>query len=358
MNEDKKLDNLLSLEEPHVDQRTFKKIKRGMNQSFLKRMVVYTLVIALLIGAGYFGFGKLKEATNYNPRSEKIEGYYNEYPDVDGSEEMQNDFQQLIAVYISVANPGVRYMPLFGDSAYKNLGYGSYEYYGSYYSYLETSVYGAPDTTIKVNHDRIDLNVSYVMNQFYVKEVEEQAEEKRYELSATEKRMHDEQLKKDLVELPDSALVDTTVSFVKPMDFDEIVQYITERSLEANVEYFATAIHGSQTIGFSTMTYTEVCSKSYPGLCGGITYSAAGLQETYKSSLTLLKDHSEFLNRVISGQYMIGVINKEVENIEHHASKVYGLRLVVDKEAALRLLEDENTYYMQVFDAKFSPLQQ
>lgn len=356
MNEDKKIDDLLSMDTEDIDQKTFKKIKHGMNMNFVKRMLVYTLIVALVLTGAYFGINKLKELTSYNPVNEKIEGYYNVFGDEEDSIDRQ-DFQMLVSAYISVANPGVVYVPLFGDGSYTNLGSGNYEYYGKYISYLDRINYGESEDIIEVSNRRIQLNTMFHVYQFYSKDKQITDEDNYPQLSENEIAKQHEALKKDINNLPESAQVDISISFDTLMSFDQFVTYKQSILADVDVQYIATNIRDINTLGFSPLYFPQVCSTSYPGLCGDVVYTEEGLKEVYASSLKLLKDHSEFLQRAINYPYVIDVINDEVEKLKNDETKIYGIRLVVDKQTALKLLQNENTYYMQVFDAKFSPLQ-
>lgn len=362
MKEDK-FEELLEMEDDLSLKEVNKKIKRQMHKQIYSRVIL--ILLALFVGwqGIYHGTSFLCERFNYDPMNEN-----SIVADPDSSVYPQG-FHVLMGTFVNMYDPGKQYV----GSYYTKLGFGRYEVTAKLYNLFEPlSIDGADNMEINIHRSSLSgMNTDYTINLY--KYYDENADE-TYLKNLEEK--YDFSIE-DIQELPNSAIIDVSLSFQKTYTLDETLLFINQYQ-DSDFIWLANHIKGeiAEGIALYDIYYNELANKEdYPNfylekepLMNDISkkkYASQSLtsdiiQQRYLSQLKLLLDHEDFvqlLTTYYGGMITYESLQERYEEALNHEIPVIGVRGYVKKQDLLDMFENNELKYVYVHDVKLSSLQ-
>ena len=365
-----------------------KSVEKQINKEITKRVVtILTSILvvgAILVSALSYGTDLYYKNKYYNPFKE--EGAAEMYPylvDEETAQEITFDelpdensaaygngknyyYSQynyyLMSNFVSTFFPG--YIYLAGGSEIEDLGNGNYKINGAF------------------GRRKLDVNVEILQNEYYIEQSESSLNYssgiETYFLERSGRSAYDEQkdiyltqtLIPEVESMPDSSLFEVYVTYENPIPLEE---WNKDNLPVYDYRYALTKFGEGQlrSVGFtlkdgSSSLYMQNAQHKYTlSYANDIDFSGCFVDfekntsddyyEYYKMRLSILKEHPKFVSTVEIGiNEVSGIVESELEKVENRAVLVEGYLAHVDKEEFLEILKDENTYYVQVKDVKYS----
>lgn len=337
------------------------KIYRQMNKKIYSKVIKGFIGICLVITALFFGTSQLFNIIYYNPNQEE------EFLKDDNS----NEFEVLFSTYYQMLHPGMMYVPemLREDTTIKSLGFGRYEMFGSICNSFDSFIIGPDTNAINFNKDfRLEISRSKV--HIYGHDVAFQVDEFKVPQTDILTGGYDlNDMKKEIKKLPDSSYLDVSLSFENYMSLEAIcdiihkypntVQWLALKDQEMDIVNFAAG--GMSLEGFQFWTLDAEANKKYPMFdlpMDNNEITANDLKQNYLSKLQLLIDHPDFIKAM--SNYNGGVSTQKLEENYKKAEKemlAYGMRVYVDKEELLKMINEYDISYININDVKISRFQ-
>lgn len=348
-----KLNELLEMDEDDFQQKDIdKKVKRQMRKQIYLRVIIILVVLAVVWQGIYHGTSFVLDYTNYQPMNENSIVVTEDTNDLQG-------FHVLMATYVNMFYPGKVYM--MGN--YEKQGFGKYVVSAKIQD-LKNRLYADGVTNVTYTIDRSELTVDTNENDMFVRTISEY-----YDESASEeyKKFIDEEgaysfSKKDIEELPDSAVLDVSLSFQHANTLEETITFIN-RYQDSRFVWIATHVENQIAEGFSLYdaeAYEINNEAQYPNFYLDLEdYTAQQLTDHYLSKLRLLKDHPEFISLLSSWGFNISSewLEDKYNEIEKNGIHAIGLRGYVKKQDLLKMIENNEVYYVYINDVNLSSLQ-
>lgn len=323
-----------------------------MKKSF-KIIGVVLVVFALLLG-GYHGISSIITHNNYNPGNEE------KFID---NEDLNWEFGTLLSIYIDMSYSGVSLVNEHydGECDYTDKGFGNYEFYSKLQNSYEDLKLTNPYNVIfninqsKLTYEELDEENWFetILNEFV------DIENSSSQLDNIVKK--DNNLYKEINDLPDSALVDISISFNKKKSASDIISYINDYD-NSTLTYLVLGFEEDHFYGMSLnsilpVTLTKEAIEKYPNLYieSEDTLSEALLQQNYLSRLQLLMDHQDFIDLIKESSLNknIDTLEERYNNVENEFS-VYGIRGLFAKKDLISLISENESLYIQIHDVVLS----
>lgn len=328
----------------NVDQKIKKNLRR---QIYLKIMIVI-VALALIITLIYRGTDMILTSTNYNPIDEK-----NIVLNQD-----EHGFHLLMNSMINLYFPG----KLYSGVGYTNLGFGCYEITAKIQDAFDPLyIDGQYNYTLQIQRSHLEVlnqsneTLSIMLNEYYD---ENQSESyKEYFLDQWQFN------REDIEELPDSAVLDVSLSFPYTYTLQEAIDFMNQYT-SCQFVWLATNVEGQIAEGFSLYDgilydLSDDIKLQYPNLYLEQDITVEALENHYLSLLQLLLDHPDFIS-LLSTYYGQDV---SLENMNHRYQKAkqnidaIGVRGYVSKTDFEKMLDQGDIYYSYIHDVKLSKLQ-
>lgn len=358
MNE-KELDQLLEIDEK-TDLTFNKSLRKKINKKIYIRSIITVIVACLIVISGYYGISYIMSWENYNPYHET---------GIVGSDDaaIEEDFELLMQTYIEMIFSGKRYIST--NSAEKpsitSLGFGNYKLVAKIESrFAPTKFDGQSNTIFTISHSQLtNVETTQVDTLSLVVDEFKDPKNKHFQAVTTLKDIKDE-----LNNLPDSTVLDVSISFKDYKSLDDIIEF-KKRYPNTTMNWLALkdqetsrvqGISGGMSL-FDNVYYslTDEASKKYPHFYLEDQLTAEKLKQNYLSRLQLLIDHPDFINMLssYSGSEISQDMLQEKYNKAKKEMKGYGLRLYTNKQDLLAMLEGDNISYVYINDLKLSQYQ-
>jgi len=360
MNE-KELDQLLRIDEN--ENITFDtSLRKKINKKIYIRCIIVAVAVCLVIVCGYFGTSYFLDFINYNPYQE--EGIL-EY---DSDTELNHNFDLLMQTYIEMTYPGKVYLPI-GDLENQNIkssGFSNYTISAKIQEhFVPLYTDGQSNTTFTISHSKL-INIETSENHalsFVVGEFKD-PQNKEFQAITTLKDIENE-----LNDLPDSTILDVSISFKDYQSLNDIIKYIkkypnstfTWLALKDQSHSGAQGVSGGMSIFDNTFyELTSEAKKKYPNFYLAENLTEENLKENYLSRLQLLIDHPDFI-KLLSTYYghniSLEILNDQYIKAQKEM-KGYGLRVCTNKKDLLSMLKSNDLSYVYINNLKLSQYQQ
>lgn len=353
---EKEFDELLEDEETSIS--INKKIKRIMNKKIYSKIIISFLAVCLMIGTLYYGCSWVFNTLYYNPYHE----------DQFLNQEKNKEFAVLMTDYIQMYYPGMMCI-LDGydeDNIYHALGFGKYEVKMKLQRIFDPLYLdGQSNITFRINKSKMTCEISgeqkltHIIGEFKGKDDSDFQE--LYSLKS---------IYNEIKKLPDSVHLDVSVSFNNELSLEQVVKLIRKYP-KASFVWLAlknqeiSSVHGitggmplydATIYDFSKDNETRYSGYYLPYIKD---LSASDLKKSYLSKLKLLIDHPEFLKIMQTAFPDSSHINEINENYKKatKSMNVYGVRVYIDKEDLLSMIDNENVSYLMIQDIKLSVYQ-
>lgn len=378
MNE-KQLDQLLEMDqEEHINQKDLKKMNFTLSKRIYSRVLVIVLIFALLIGGGTWGYRYYLDQATYNPFAQS------DIINPDLNLEASYGFSTLMEVYLNMVESDFVTM---GCEVTKS-GPGDYQGEVYYFDLIDArhhdflTTLSMPYTQKKIETFRIQKEgftdyVAMATDHQYFQEFIDVTQDAHL---AHLWQIDEAQALYEAVEaLPDSSVLDISLSFEQRQSFDDICDFINHTYPDACFSWLALDTYSFSNLakGMSISSYlfkTEwnVLSleafREYPELFLNCEDFLTGdlLRTHYLSNLKILCDHPDFLAQFDVLYPVEGMVKDELapsNDIPHRYEAalandptVFGIRGLVNKEDALKMILSTDTAYLVVNNVKISDL--
>lgn len=352
----KELDELLQEEDVslHID----KMINKKMNKVLSSKVIKILLCIILVIAAITSGILFIYDMSCYNPYNEEEflpENNSNDY----------SEFNALLTTYIQMHYPGQICHPIELYEGEEKTGIGKYSIHTKIQDaskYLVLS--GNYNVVFEISNSKLTVNdyglehpgLARIVYEF--KNTNEKEAESQY--SDNVNYIYDE-----VKELPDSAMINTSISFKEDLSLKQIIELMNEYD---NVGFYWLALQGMNdynTVGVaggmslldsSNYGFNEESEKRYPDFyVSKSKYTEETLKQKYLSKLQLLIDHPEFIK--VMSTYFHDITLDDLKNrkeIAEEQMNVYGVKVNIQKKDLLKMIEEKDISYIYIHDIKLS----
>lgn len=332
-----------------------KKVKKGINRSIYLKTLKLLLCLSLTISLVTVGFSKLLDITNYDPTTENdfLENH---------SDDSLAGFNVLSAVYLNMYFPGSVCQNIID---YEHQGFGNYQISLPITNIFEPIAVGVGDelnlkisrSSVKVDGNARTLLITRIYEYLNPNDTkEDQAEVLAY---GSPKDQYD-----DIVNLPDSAIIDVAISFPQTKNSQEIVQFIQQYPDSwfhwIALETDELMVHGSAT-GFSLYDLwqdelKQEVENNYPSFyLLNSELDKTTLVEHYLSQLKLLSEHPEF-TKMMDNTFHSKIIDYEAkyQEVLENGIHAIGLRAQVTKQDLIDMIDHQEVSHITIHQAKLS----
>jgi len=352
MNE-KELDQLLQVDDD-MDISLEKNIKKRINKKIYFKSLQIFIVICLLVVCGYFGSSCLLNITHYDPNQE--ERFLEE----------GQEFDVLFQTYMSLIYPGKTYIAEhYNEKKYKASGFGNYEISAKICnSFDPLYMDGLTNTTFYISRSRLK-NIETKEDHLFslvVDEYKDPQDNHFNEISSLSS------IYKELKDLPDSTVLDASISFKDYQSLKEIIDFMNEYPQTSAMWVALKDQNASKVEGISCgvslydsaiYSFTKEAQEKYPSYYLDQKVTAQSIQQHYLSRLQLLIDHPDFMK--LMGTYFENELT--IEQLQDNYQKAkketkgYGLRIHTNKKDLIDMIEKGQLSYVYINDLKLSQYQ-
>lgn len=329
-----------------------KQVKKSISQNIYKRIFKFMLVLAVVITAGYHGLSFILDQKHFNPA--KIEGItFNEEEHAE-----QEKFHVLMESYLSLFVPGETYQYFYNNDYQK--GFGSYELTALIYdSFEHNKVETLRSGNISINRSKLWIKytgVSIESNEFF--DYEKEKPDLTY-LTPIYKYYE------EITMMPQSAVLDVSISFKERISLEEYMK-LREKYPQMITNYLAVNKVNHGLIGFTPQyiygyDFSDEFNQQYPGLGYTSIKDTKYYEQRYHSLLQLMIDHKDFFAMTygIAGGQELNLIEikEEQQRIETEGVDLIGLRLFIQRDDLIDILDSGEVRVMHINNAKFSQYQ-
>lgn len=349
------LDEMMKLDEHAVEQeRIEKRIKTGVTKNIYMRIFIVLLISCIVIFGGYYGISLISKKTNYNPLNE------NSFVDITSlypEEELDDSgFNILMQTFISMYYPGYHYL----GGQYTQSG-DLYEMSGQLHNSFNRLYVGGSNCTWTIQKSKLtfdagsDDNLNRIANEYHANDFQED-----YDIL----KLTSETLQ-DIKNLPDSSILEVSISFPKIKNAQEISDFIKKYN-DSNFSWIALKNENKQVADGMSLydpgryVLTTEAQKKYPQFyLDGNTYSANQLLQNYKSKLALLLDSKDFLSLISTynrdANYV--AIQERKQRVDTNGIEATGIKGYIEKNQLLKIIENEKIEHLFIKDVKLSILE-
>lgn len=347
-----KLNEMLDMEEDEFQQKDIdKKIKKQMRKQIYSRVIIILVILAVVWQGVHHGTSFLLDYINYKPLSENTIVISTEQSDPEG-------FHVLMGTYVNMYFPGKLYV----GNNYKEEGFGRYEVTAKIQDIMNPLYMdGTSNVTLDIHrsHLIVDTNEDHVLTRILNEYYDENASEEYKTYFNDDWKS----LINDVKELPDSTILDVSLSFQHTYTLEETIAFINQYE-DSDFVWIATNVVNQIAEGMSLYDaelYELKNEAQYPNFYLGLEgYTAEDLKQNYLSKLRMLKDHPEFLELLqtwAGADISIENLEERYDNIEKNGLLAIGLRGYVKKQDFLKMFENNQLRYACIHDVKLSSLQ-
>lgn len=354
-------------EQFNTDKTMFKRMKNKLYKKIFIRIIMIVCVVSLVIGIGRFTISKLDDMSHLTPDGLSFVVEKEEYASEDDYTYTQSSMELFLRCYYKMMVPGVNiyFQQEYGET-FKSEGFATY----SAKAYVRREGYGNEfgnaDGILSIDHSYLKLDdslnsvLSYVIGGEFnnISEQEKDEDQKVYE------QEQKEMLKRDIEELPQSAVLDVGITFneKKPLaiidelrnnypnsifhwaavgwiiDSDEFLSSCYGIPLQA--QYFR---YGKDIEEYPNIYLSQVDSKN--------------LEIYYRSVLQMMKDNKEYYEMALSSHpdYAIDLLERQIKEVENGV-EIIGVNATMKKDDLLDMVNRDLTTNISVHDLRLSIL--
>lgn len=328
-----------------IEELTRKKIKKEIRKEIYSKTIHVFLAITIIITSLYYGTSFLLNHTNYNPfnEDELIENNHT-----------YTGFDFLMATYIPMAYPGKSYYP---SSPTQKEGFGKYNINATIQDSWDAKQ--SPNTTFTITRSNITYQTTtdilkYNLFEFYDLDGDE-------DYKKTMQSTIDSFNLSDIKQLPDSSIIDVSLSFKQPKTLDETATLINTYPkskfifLAKRGEILGISLQNINYFKLSAFTISK-----YPGLNLPKQLTGEAILTSHKTQIKLLNDRKYFMNLMLnfvsdgSASFDLQAANKKLKNDN---VEVTGIRGYLQKADLLKILEQDEIIYTHINNVKYSKYQ-
>lgn len=354
MNKDDKFEELFKEDANLTDDysKINRQVKKSISQNIYKRIIKFLLVIILVITAGYHGLSFILDQKHFDPA--KIEGI----TFADKEHAKQDKFHVLMESYLSLFCPGESYH-FFYDKDYRK-GFGSYELtamISDSFERLDGKTLSRGNIAITRSKLNIkDTAITTVPDEFF--DYEKEKPDLTY-LTPLYKYYEDIKM------MPQSSVLDVSLSFKERISIEEYLT-LREKYPQMITKYLAVNKVNQGFIGFTPQhiiayDFSDEFNQKYPGLDYKTVKDSKYYEQRYHSLLQLMIDHQDFFTMAYGTagglELNLTEIKAEQERIEQEGVDLIGLRLFIQRDDLLDILDSGKIRVMHINNAKFSQYQ-
>lgn len=355
-------------EQFNTDKTMFKRMKNKLYKKIFIRIIMIVCVVSLVIGIGRFTISKLDDMSHLTPDGLSFVVEKEEYASEDDYTYTQSSMELFLRCYYKMMVPGVNiyFQQEYGET-FKSEGFATY----SAKAYVEREGYGNEfgnaQGILSIDHSYLKLDdslnsvLSYVIGGEFKNNISEQEKDEDQKVYEQEQK---EMIKRDIEELPQSAVLDVGITFneKKPLaiidelrnnypnsifrwaavgwiiDSDEFLSSCYGIPLQA--QYFR---YGKDIEEYPNIYLSQVDSKN--------------LEIYYRSVLQMMKDNKDYYEMALSSHpdYAIDLLERQIKEMENGV-EIIGVNATMKKDDLLGMVNRGLTTYISVHDVRLSIL--
>lgn len=354
------LDRLLEQERPdgaeqEAEKNFQKKVRKTMNRVLYHRIFVTLLVIALAGTAVLFGLSAAMNAMFYDPGDES--GFLED--DLEGSE-----FQLLLEETYAMYYPGQRCMVRRNGNGkcYTSTGFAGYDMDVQIESAFDKLLVGGPSTdTFHIRFSRLDTGMAplYIYLDEFIRPENRDG-------------IRPEQVREDVEALPDSALLDVSISLEDYLTAEQTAQLLHEypdvffqwAALKDHESHYCSQIAGGMNLNtYGRFRFAPEVRERYAGYylpAAQKEITGKDLEQSLLARLRLLADHPDFVRMMenrLHTQISVEMVEERLALAERDGWSCYGLRMEVSRKDLLDMMDRLPITQIMVNDVKLSRFQ-
>lgn len=366
--DEQKFDEMFTVENEqfNTDKSMFKNMKKKLYKKILIRIILIVCVVSVVIGIGRFTISKIVDMNHLTPDGLSFVVEKDEYARED--DYTQSSMELFLRCYYKMMVPGVDiyFQQEYGET-FKSEGFATY----SAKAYVRREGYGNEfgnaDGILSIDHsylkpdDKLNSVLSYVIGGEFTNESSEQEKD---EIQKEYEQEQKEILKRNIEELPQSAVLDVgiTLNEKKPLaiidelrgnypnsifrwaavgwiiDSDE--NFSTCYGIPLQAQYFR---YGKDMEQYPNIYLLQVDSKN--------------LEIYYHSVLQMMKDNKEYYEMALSSHpyYSIDLLERQIKEAEDGV-EIIGVNATIKKDDLLDMINRDLTTKISVHDVRLSIL--
>lgn len=368
--DEQKFDDMFAVENEqfNTDKSMFKKMKKKLYKKIFIRIILIVCVVSVVIGIGRFSISKIVDMNHLTPDGLSFVVEKDEYASEDDYTYTQSSMELFLRCYYKMMVPGVNiyFQQEYGET-FKSEGFATY----SAKAYVRREGYGNEfgnaDGILSIDHsylkpdDKLNSVLSYVIGGEFINESSEQEKD---EIQKEYEQEQKEILKRNIEELPQSAVLDVSITFneKKPLAIiDELrnnypnsifrwaaVGWIIESDefssscygIPLQAQYFR---YGKDIEQYPNIYLLQVDSKN--------------LEIYYHSVLQMMKDNKEYYEMALSSHpyYSIDLLERQIKEAEDGV-EIIGVNATIKKDDLLDMINRDLTTKISVHDVRLSIL--
>lgn len=368
--DEQKFDDMFAVENEqfNTDKSMFKKMKKKLYKKIFIRIILIVCVVSVVIGIGRFSISKIVDMNHLTPDGLSFVVEKDEYASEDDYTYTQSSMELFLRCYYKMMVPGVNiyFQQEYGET-FKSEGFATY----SAKAYVRREGYGNEfgnaEGILSIDHsylkpdDKLNSVLSYVIGGEFINESSEQEKD---EIQKEYEQEQKEILKRNIEELPQSAVLDVSITFneKKPLAIiDELrnnypnsifrwaaVGWIIESDefssscygIPLQAQYFR---YGKDIEQYPNIYLLQVDSKN--------------LEIYYHSVLQMMKDNKEYYEMALSSHpyYSIDLLERQIKEAEDGV-EIIGVNATIKKDDLLDMINRDLTTKISVHDVRLSIL--
>ncbi len=374
MKEEDKLKAMLDTSDVENDKAEMKTMHKKMNRRIMMLMVKVIVVIAIILGVGYYGTSAIMNAINYKPNELSFKK-----SDIEDNDLLQNDPTQIMTrSYVRMMSPNMDIG--FSYDGFQSKGFGNYE---SAVVVVENGFKSNPNPyafyesggTMRIAQSKIEWDFNnYRLHELitplsYQFSEEEVIEKKQFEHKVEDGVIYDEgvnllvmdQAKIDAIKaLPESSILECAISFGGYNDIT-IIDQLREEYPQS--KFIWAAVNNEYGISYGiplvNTYYWGSLDKVYPGL-NAKAKTAKEYEKYYQATLAMYKDNMDYYmmlyqlyNPLDNEQEAKKALDRKIEEAEKGVP-IIGVRSYMRKNDLLKMIEANQVEGLLVLDVKLS----
>lgn len=367
--DEQKFDEMIKIENEqfNTDKSMFKRMKKKLYKKVLIRVVMIVCVVSLVVGIGGFTISKIDDMNHLTPDGLSFVVEKDEYASED--DYTQTSMELFLRCYYKMMVPGlnIQFQQDYGET-FKSEGFATY----SAKAYVRREGYGHEfgnaEGILSIDHsylepdDNLNSVLSHVIGGEFIRESSEEDEKDRYQKEYEQEQK--EAMKRDIEELPQSAVLDVGITFNEKKPLAIIDEF--RNTYPNSIFRWAAVGWIIDSDSFSSSCYGIPLQaqyfrygkdiEQYPNIYL-LQDDSKSLEIYYRSVLQMMKDNKEYYEMALRSHphESIDLLERQIKEAEDGV-EIIGINATVKKEDLLDMVNRDLTKYISVHDVRLSVL--
>lgn len=355
-------------EQFNTDKSMFKKMKKKLYKKIFVRIIMIVCVVSVVIGIGGFTISKIVDMNHLTPDGLSFVVEKDEYASEDDYTYTQSSMELFLRCYYKMMVPGVNiyFQQEYGET-FKSEGFATYRAKAYVRREGYGNEFGNADGILSIDHsylkpdDSLNSVLSYVIGGEFKNNISEQEKDEDQRVYEQEQK---EMLKRDIEELPQSAVLDVGITFneKKPLAIIDELRNNYPNSIFRwaavgwiiDSDEFSSSCYGIP-LQPQYFRYGKDIEE-YPNIYL-FQVDSKNLEIYYNSVLQMMKDNKEYYEMALrSHPYeSIDLLERQIKEAKDGV-EIIGINATMKKDDLLDMINRDLTKYISVHDVRLSIL--